>query len=435
MDAGVDIALAGCGVVGSGVMKVLSENRDIIEGKLGFPIRVKRILVRNLSKSRPEYVSPDLLTDDFNTILSDEDIKIVLELMGGVTPAKDYIFELLRRGKHVVTANKEVLAKHGSGLLRQAAEQGVSLRFEGSVAGGIPIIKPLAECLAGNRISEIVGIINGTTNYILTKMSSEGREFGDVLKEAQEMGYAESDPRADIDGQDAAYKLAILSSIAFGAEIGPDRIYTEGIREITPLDLNYARELGFVVKLLAIAKEVNGSVEVRVHPSFIPCTHPLASVVGVYNAIFIKGNAVGQLMFYGRGAGSLPTASAVVGDLMETAEDVVKGRAATRLVPMFRRWNGDFHLTSIEDVMTRYYIHILVVDRPGVLASIARCFGETGVSLESVIQKGRGKEPVGLVFVTHKVRERNVRQALKEIKQLPTVVNLANVIRVEGEEA
>ncbi|HHY47440.1 MAG TPA: homoserine dehydrogenase [Firmicutes bacterium] len=435
MDSGISIALLGCGVVGSGVMKILKDNQNLIEGKLGFPLHVKRIMVRNLSKARPNYIPADILTDDLSTIEDDDDIKIVCELMGGVSPARDYILRLIRAGKHIVTANKEVLAKHGPELLREAAGNGVSLRFEGSVAGGIPIIKPLAECLAANRITQLMGIINGTTNYILTKMSSEGREFAEVLSEAQEMGYAERDPSADVDGQDAAYKLAILTSIAFGIEARPEDIYTEGIRGITSLDLSYARELGFAVKLLAIAKEYEGKVQARVHPALIPLNHPLASVAGVYNAVFVQGNAVGQLMFYGRGAGSLPTASAVMADLMEAADSIARARPVSALAPMVKRWNGTSCLSRIDEVVTRYYIHLLVIDRPGVLAAIARSFGNAEVSLESVIQKGRGKEPVGLVFVTHRVRERNVQQALEEIRQLPVVVKVANVIRVEGEEA
>ncbi|HHV62940.1 MAG TPA: homoserine dehydrogenase [Firmicutes bacterium] len=429
----IGIGLLGCGTVGTGVLEILGRNVEAVTGHTGVPIRVRKVLVRDKSKPRRVALNQDILTTSFQDILDDDSIQIVVEVMGGLEPAGEYILGAFRRGKHVVTANKELLAKRGPEIFESSRKHGVMLRFEGSVAGGIPIIKPLEECLAANRIQEVMGIINGTTNYILTKMTSEGRQFEDVLREAQEKGFAEANPSDDIEGRDAAYKLAILASIAFGTEVSPDKVYTEGITKITPLDIEYARELGFVIKLLAIGKEVDGAIEARVHPTFVPARHPLASVNDAFNAIFVRGNAVGDLMFYGRGAGDLPTGSAVVADIIDVANSILSGVPAGAIGPGFVTWNGGRKISDIDSVSTRYYIHLKVIDRPGVLASIARAFGDHEVSLESVIQKGRGQNPVGLVFVTHRVLERNVRAALRVIKDLPVVMDISNVIRVEGE--
>lgn len=426
------VGLLGFGTVGQGVARILERNSAEIRGRLGRGLAIARALVRDISKPRG-YQAGDFLTESFEDILDDPEIQIVAEVMGGVEPARTYILRAFGRGKHVVTANKELLAKHAPELFLEARKNRVMLRFEGSVAGGIPIIKPLQESLAGNRITELMGIINGTTNYILTKMSLEKREFADVLSEAQRQGYAESDPSSDIDGHDARYKLAILASLAFGTRVAPEMIFTEGIRRITPLDIEYAHELGFTVKLLAIAREVDGCIECRVHPALVPHNHPLASVDGVFNAVFVKGNAVGSLMFFGRGAGDLPTGSAVVGDIMDIAKALIHG-GVRECDLVWTGWNGKARIAGDEDFETRYYIHMRVIDRPGVLASIAGAFGEAEVSIESVIQKGRGGDPVGLVFVTHRVKERNLRRALASIRNLPVVLDILNVIRVEGED-
>lgn len=426
------VGLLGFGTVGQGVARILERNSAEIRGRLGRGLAIARALVRDISKPRG-YQAGDFLTESFEDILDDPEIQIVAEVMGGVEPARTYILRAFGRGKHVVTANKELLAKHAPELFLEARKNRVMLRFEGSVAGGIPIIKPLQESLAGNRITELMGIINGTTNYILTKMSLEKREFADVLSEAQRQGYAESDPSSDIDGHDARYKLAILASLAFGTRVAPEMIFTEGIRRITPLDIEYADELGFTVKLLAIAREVDGCIECRVHPALVPHNHPLASVDGVFNAVFVKGNAVGSLMFFGRGAGDLPTGSAVVGDIMDIAKALIHG-GVRECDLVWTGWNGKARIAGDEDFETRYYIHMQVIDRPGVLASIAGAFGEAEVSIESVIQKGRGGDPVGLVFVTHRVKERNLRRALASIRNLPVVLDILNVIRVEGED-
>jgi homoserine dehydrogenase len=346
--------------------------------------------------------------------------------MGGIEPARRYVLEALSRGKSVVTANKDLLAVHGQELLTTASQNKADLFFEASVAGGIPIIKILKESLAGNRIQEVIGIVNGTTNYILSKMTNEGSDFGAVLREAQEKGYAEADPTSDIEGFDAARKIAILASLAFNSRVTLDDVYVEGITRITPEDIRYARELGYVVKLLGIARETGEGIEVRVHPALVPAKHPLAAVSDAFNAVFVRGDAVGETMFYGRGAGELPTASAVVGDIIAAARN--------------RRFNiaGLIGCTCFETkpvrpitaIQTCYYLRLRVTDRPGVLAGIAAAFGNNNVSLAAVTQKTTGVI-AELVLVTHRVQEANLRAAVEELKRLPTVETVANIIRVE----
>lgn len=429
----IQIGLMGLGTVGSGVVRLLRENAALIASRAGRAVFIKKILVRDKGKPRQVPLDPELLTDRREEIVGDPDIGIVIEVMGGERPAREYLLEALGAGKSVVTANKELIAKHGPELFAAARESGVDLCFEASVAGGIPIIKPLKECLSANRIRELLGIINGTTNYMLTRMTQAGRNFHDVLDEAQRRGYAEPDPTSDIEGYDAAYKLSILASIAFETRVSPSEVYTEGIAKITPEDIQFARELGCCIKLLAVAKEADGQVEARVHPTMIPLAHPLAAVNDVFNAVFVRGDAVGELMFFGRGAGQMPTASAILADVVDAIwnrDRSASGRVALGL--------GERRVRPMEQTMSRYYVHLKVVDRPGVLASIAAAFGHEDVSLASVIQKGRAEDPVSLVFVTHEVRERNVRTALEKIELLPVVREVANVIRVEdgppGEE-
>ncbi|GAW93246.1 homoserine dehydrogenase [Calderihabitans maritimus] len=426
----VQIGLLGLGTVGTGVLKVLTQNSSDIEQKVGKKIEVKKILVRDINKPRRVEVDPSLLTTEVQDILEDEDIDIVVEVMGGIEPAKDYVLEALHRGKNVVTANKDLLAEYGKELFEASAEHSSDLFFEASVAGGIPIIRPLKECLAGNRIEEVMGIINGTTNYILTKMTTEGSDFEEVLKQAQELGYAEADPTADVKGYDAARKIAILASIAFGTRVTFRDVYVEGITEISREDIEYARELGYVIKLLGIAREKDGVVEVRVHPALIPVCHPLAAVNDVFNAVFVRGDAVGEAMFYGRGAGELPTASAVVGDIIEVARDLnlgVTGRIACTCFTQKR-------IKPIGEVETKFYLRLKVKDQPGVLAGIASVFGNMDVSLASVIQKRREEDWAEIVLITHQVQEKNLRDALTIIRNLSTVDSVGNVIRVEGSE-
>lgn len=428
MEKAVKLGMLGLGTVGAGVFKILQTNRDVIKGRAGTDFEVARILVQHPQKSRPVAVDPALLTTNASDILRDSEIDVVIELIGGIDPAYQYIEEALKAGKHVVTANKAVIARHGARLLRLAEEQGVDLYYEGAVGGGIPIIKPLRESLVGNRIEEIIGIVNGTTNYILTRMTQEGAAFADVLKEAQARGYAEADPAADIEGHDAAHKLVILASLAFQTPISFQQVYCEGISRISPEDIAFAGRLGYTVKLLAIAKRQPDGIEVRVHPTFIPSTHPLSAVNDVFNAIFVRGDAVGELMFYGRGAGDLPTGSAVVGDIV----DVLRNRRRNSHHRVETRWHP-LPVKSIEDVSSRYYVRLQAVDKPGVLAQIAASFGAEGVSIESMIQQGRGEdEPVPLVFITHEVQERRMQASLARIRNLPVVKDVSNVIRVEG---
>lgn len=427
----IRIGILGCGTVGGGVVRVLAENQDEIARKLGVPIVVKKVLVKNLSKERSIDLNPRVLTTNAGEILDDDEIDVVVEVIGGVNPAKQYALSALDAGKHVVTANKELVAKHGRELWEAAERTRTAFRFEGSVAAGIPIIKALHECLASNRISEISGIVNGTTNYILTKMAREGWEFEQALADAQHKGYAESDPSSDIDGLDAAYKLAILASVGFGVEVAPGQIYTEGIRKVSKTDIQYARELGYEIKLLAIAKLDGEGLQVRVHPTFVPAWHPLASVNDSFNAIFVRGNAVGSLMFYGRGAGAGPTASAVLSDIMDVARGLSHNGRHYR-PEVFKPWGGRLGVQRMEEIETRYYVRLQVVDRPGVLAVIAKAFGDNHVSLESVIQKGTGSPVVGLVFITHLVKEKNLRSALACIRTLSVVKEISSVIRVEA---
>lgn len=424
----IGVGLLGMGTVGRGVYRILNDNKAGIEQKVGVPIVIKRILVRDISKDRGMALNKGLLTTNISDLLDDPEIDIIVEVLGGVDQALEYALRALESGKSLVTANKDMIALYGKRLFEAADLSGRDLFFEASVAGGIPIIKPLKECLAANRITQLIGIINGTTNYMLTRMSKEGLGFQEVLHEAQSLGYAEADPSSDVEGYDAARKLTILASIAFNTRVRLDQVYVEGITRVTAEDIAYAVNLNYVVKLLAIARESSDGVEVRVHPALLPKNHPLAAVNDVYNAIFVTGDAVGDVMFYGRGAGELPTASAVVADVMNAARNLVRN------VP------GMISCTCFEEkpvkpmgfTIAKYYIRINVADKPGVLASIAFIFGKYEVSLASVIQQTAG-ECAELVLITHKVLEKNLQDALLEIKELPVVNEVSNVIRVEGE--
>lgn len=422
----------GLGTVGTGVYEVFESSSEQIARRSGGSVEIGRVLVRDAEKARSVNVPTGLITTNADEMLQDDTLDIIVELIGcpggDTEPSRTYIERALRAGKHVVTANKEVLAKHGGELFKVANEHGAGLYYEAAVAGGIPIVKSIKECLVANEIQTVMGIINGTTNYMLTKMSREGSSFDDVLSEAQRLGYAEADPTSDVEGHDAAYKLAILIRLAFETDIDVSDVYCEGITQVTPDDMTYADELGYCVKLLAIAKSATDGVEARVHPTLVPKKHPLAAVNDVFNAVFIEGDAVGELMFYGRGAGKMPTASAVVADIVQAVQNIrrgvtgwLNGKATVRRI-----------LSPLEGV-SKYYIHTKVVDTPGVLAQIAQAFGDNSVSIESVIQKGEGEDPVSLVFVTHRVIEKNVQAALERISLLPIVRSVANVIRVEGE--
>ncbi|MCC5464399.1 homoserine dehydrogenase [Pelosinus baikalensis] len=425
----ITIGLLGMGTVGTSVVKILTENANDISQKVGIPVNIKKIMVRQLDKTRNIDVDAEFTTT-IDDIINDPDIDIIVEVMGGMNPTKDYIVQALIAGKHVVTANKDVVAKYGQEIFEAADKSKVDFLFEASVAGGIPIIRPLKQCLAANKISEVMGIINGTTNYMLTKMANEGLDFNSVLSEAQAKGYAEADPTADVGGFDAARKIAILASIAFGSRVSIDDVYIEGITTISTEDITYAKELGYVIKLLAIAKDDERGIDVRVHPAFIPAKHPLASVHDVFNAIYIKGDAVGETMFYGRGAGGMPTASAVVSDIIDVARNITHNANSRILCTCFSQKS----FCPVQNTESPYYIRLLVADKPGVLAAIAGAFGAQQVSLHSVIQKRKVNNSSELVLITYQVSDANLRLAINTISGMSVVNKVSNVIRVEAED-
>ena len=425
----IKIALLGLGNVGRGVWMILNSNKEEIMKRCGYEVEVSKVLVRDKSKTRAVKVPDEIVTTDFNEILNDENIKIVIEVMGGIEPAREYMFKCMEKKKHIVTANKMLLAKGGDELFKKADEMGIMFQYEASVAGGIPIIKGIDESLTANKIETLYGIVNGTTNYILSKMELEGAAFDAVLKEAQEKGYAEADPTSDIESYDAQYKLAILASLAFGTKIDVDNIYREGITKISAVDMKYANEFKMAIKLLAIAKEVEGRVELRVHPTMIPKKHPLANVYDSYNAVFIKGNAVGDLMFYGRGAGDLPTGSAVVSDIVSIVRNGVNTENENPVVKN-NLWKRE--IKAMKDVESKYYVRATVLDEPGVLSEITTILGNHNVSLRSVIQKGEEEYgQVTIVLITHTTIEVELNAAINEIERLNGVNNIDNIIRIE----
>ena len=430
MDKVVRVGLLGFGTVGTGVVRVLTENASLIAHRAGTAIAIKKILVRDPNKKRALSTTAELTTDPAS-VIRDPEIDIVAELLGGEEPARTLMLEALNQGKHVVTANKDVMAKYGRELFEAAEKNNVNLLFEASVGGGIPIIRPLKRCLAANRISEVMGIVNGTTNYMLDKMTSEGMDFATVLAEAQAKGYAEADPTADVGGLDAARKIAILASIAFGTRVRLDDVSAEGITKIEPEDIDYGRELGYVIKLLAIAQETDKGVNARVHPAFIPLTHPLAAVRDAFNAIFIRGDAVGDAMFYGRGAGSLPTASAVCADIMEAARDIAHHSSSHILCTCFE----EKRISPISETESPYYIRLLAEDKPGVMAAIAGAVGAQQVSLNSVIQKRRVGTRAEIVLITYKVKDEDLQLAVQTLSGLSVVNKVSTVIRVVGVDA
>ncbi len=425
----ISIGLLGLGTVGGGVYQLLQRDNEAINRRLGAELVVEKILVSDLKKARNHEIDKSLLTADPKDVIDNEEIDIVVELIGGTKVAKELVEAALKKGKSVVTANKELIANHGSEIFDLAESAGVEIDFEASVAGGIPIIGPLKDSLVGNKIVKIMGIVNGTTNYILSKMS-EGDEYDHVLAEAQELGYAERDPSADVSGDDAGAKIAILSSIAFNSRVTPKEVYTEGITSVSLNDIMYAYELGYAIKLVALAKKRGDELDVRVHPTMISLDHPLAKVDDVYNAIFVVGDAVGELMFFGKGAGDMPTASAVVGDIFKVAGNLKKEKKCYSTCTCF----NSFNVKPIDEVESNFYILMEVLDRPGVLAKIAKILGEEGVSLGSVIQKQSSGNLAELVFMTHLVREGNLRSALSKVSDLEDVDRVCNVIRVETGE-
>ncbi|OGP79932.1 MAG: homoserine dehydrogenase [Deltaproteobacteria bacterium RBG_16_49_23] len=432
----IKVGMIGFGTVGSGVAKILQKNSKLIENRMGAKIVLKRIADVDLETNRGVRLKHGVLTRKAEEVIKDSGIDIVMELIGGIEPAKTFILQAIRNRKHVVTANKALLALHGDEIFRAAQRFGVDVNFEASVGGGIPLIRSIKEGLVANRIQSIFGILNGTSNYILTKMTDEGRGFKEVLKEAQEKGYAEADPTYDVEGIDAAHKLAILIRLAFGTPIRFKDIFIGGISEITPLDIQFGKEFGYRIKLLAIAKIDSGKIEARVHPTMIPEDHLLSTVGGVFNAIYIKGDAVGPTLFYGQGAGQMPTGSAVVGDLVELGRNLLV-HAAGRRVPLLSYQEsaiGKIALKEMDDVVMPFYMRFSALDRPRVLSRISGILGRNGISISAVIQKGRqvnGAVPV--VMMTHEAREKSVHQALREIDRLGVILGKTVFIRVENE--
>lgn len=435
----VNIGLLGLGTVGTGTAKILLDpvNRHPLMGD----ISVVRVGVRSLDKSRAVEFPPGSLTTDLEAIVADPDVDVVVELIGGLEPARSLILKAIHHGKHVVTANKAVIARYGDEIFTAANEAGVYVLLEAAVGGGIPVIQPLKQALGVNRISAVTGIVNGTTNYILTRMQEEGGDFEPILADAQRLGYAEADPTADVDGLDAADKIAILASLAFGGRIKLSDVYCEGIRHVSASDITYAEQLGFVIKLLAIARrdtpltadESSDQLQLRVHPTLVPKHHPLASVNDVYNAILVEGDPIGQVMFFGPGAGEGPTASAVVSDILNIAA-TLKSQGAPKQEPqnplLACTHQHYCAVSQMADITSRFYVRLLAKDEPGVIGQLGLCFGNHDVSIESVVQIDLHDDVAEVVVVTHEVAERNFQTALQELRDFPAIQNVPSVLRV-----
>lgn len=427
------IGLLGLGTVGTGTVAILQD--PLGRSPLLKEIEVYRVGVRSLEKTRGVDLPTGVLTTDLDSIVSDPDIDIIVELMGGLEPARSLILKAIANKKHVVTANKAVIARYGHEIYSAANTARVYVLLEAAVGGGIPIIKPLKQSLGANRIQSIMGIVNGTTNYILTQMTTEGADFGEVLAEAQKLGYAEADPSADVDGYDAADKIAILASLGFGGRVKREDVYCEGIRQVSAVDITYADKLGFVIKLLAIAEGLQGeaseNLQLRVHPTLVPKDHPLANINGVYNGILVEGDPLGQVMFYGRGAGAGPTASAVVSDILNIVGILFSSEVTDDLDPLLSCVHQHYcQVTAIENLETRFYARFLCYDVPGVIGHLGMSFGNHQVSLESVVQIGFQEECAEIVVVTHNVKEGNFRAALAEMEQLEAIKSIPSVLRV-----
>ncbi len=423
------VALLGSGVVGSEVVRLLHSQADDLAARIGAPVELVGIGVRDLAAGRRPYVPTDMLTDDLETLVDRHDVDVVVETMGGIEPARTLLLHALRRGASVVTANKALLAEHGPELYGAADDAGVDLYFEASVAGAIPLLRPLRESLAGDNVTRVLGIVNGTTNYILTRMTESGASFAEALAEAQSLGYAEADPTADVEGYDAAAKAAILAGLAFHTRVTLADVHREGISTVRAADVAMATSMGHVVKLLAICERSpdGRGVSVRVHPAMVPATHPLAGVREVYNAVFVESESAGQLMFYGRGAGGAPTASAVLGDLVAVGRNRLSGGRGPR-----ESAYADLQVRPVGEAVTRYYIGIDVADRTGVLATVAQTFATHGVSIETLRQDMHGDE-AALVVVTHKATDAALAGVVADLRGLDVVRAVDSVMRVEGE--
>lgn len=418
----VGVALLGLGTVGGGTYRILVNNKSRIEEEYGISIEIIKIMERDKKKAEKLGVPLSVLTTDINDIISNPEINVVAEFFGGIEPAKTFLIQSLEAGKSIVTANKELFSKNWSELEMAAKKGNAGLYFEATCAGGVPVIRTLNDAMQANTITAIKGIINGTTNYILTKMSDEGADYGDVLKTAQKLGYAEANPEADVEGYDASYKLSILSTLAYKTAVPVNAVYREGITKITNADIEFGKEFGLTIKLLGISKKTDKGIEARVHPVFIPETHPLSSVKGSFNAVYISGDAVDDIMLYGRGAGDLPTGSAIVSDIVYAG----LSERHKRFPQVLRKDNCNF----ISDFESEYYIRLLVNDKPGVLASLSGILGKYDISITTMVQK-EGENVVPLCFVTHKTCEKAIQNAVSEIKKLPDVIEVSNIIRVE----
>ena len=432
----INIGLIGFGTVGSGVVKIVQDNADILQARVGIPLRIKRIADLDIQSDRGVSLDQGILTTDVREILDDPDISIVAELIGGHEPARSFILEAIKRGKQVVTANKALLAERGQEIFAAAHQAGTDIAFEAAVAGGIPILRSLREGLVANRFERVMAILNGTCNFILTAMNERpGVSFDEVLRQAQELGYAEADPTLDVDGIDAAHKMIIVLRMTHGIHVPMDGVYVEGIRGIDPFDIDMAKEFSYKIKLLAIILRHGNMVEARLHPTMIPERHPLAQVDDVFNGIFLKGDMVGEQLFYGRGAGKEPTASAVMGDIVEIARNLA--RCSSGRVPPLgypEDWVASGHVLHMNEIVTNYYLRVQAKDRPGVLSKISGIMSEHSISIHSVIQKGRDKSrTVPVVFLTHRAREADMRTAIEKIGDLEMVDGLPVILRIEDE--
>ena len=418
-------AVLGAGTVGSGVYKLAQQMKEDFKAKTGAKLCIKKMLVKNLNKERPG-IDREVLTDNWTEIITDDEIDIVIELLGGIEPARTYVLEALAAGKQVVTANKDLLAEHGEEVMSVAEKAGADLEFEAAVAGAIPIIRPLKQSMAGNAISEVMGIVNGTTNYILTKMSEKGMDYNEALAEATELGYAEADPTADVEGYDAGRKIAIMASIAFNSRVTFSQVYTEGITKITADDIRYAKEFGYVIKLLGVARNTSDGIEVKVHPMLIDENHPLAGVKDAFNAVFVHGDAMDDAMFMGRGAGQMPTASAVMGDVVDVMRNIVYDCCGRVGCSCYKSLN----VKRIEDTSSKFFLRIQAEDRPGVLANIASVLGNNDVSIAQVVQKSRKGGTAELVIITDEVKESHFNDAMTIFSGMSVVKEISGVIRV-----
>lgn len=436
MKSEIGVGIIGFGTVGTGVARILLDNAALIRRRLGVPITLIGIADLDVTRDRGIRLPPGLLTTNAKDLLDDPRVDVIVELIGGYDVAKRVLLDAMAKKKQVVTANKALLAVHGEEIFEAAARYGVDIGFEASVGGGIPIVRALTEGLAADQIQSIYGIINGTSNYILSRMTSEGQRFEAVLEEAKRAGYAEADPTFDVAGTDSAHKLTIMVSLAYGTPVNFKEVYTEGITRLTPLDIAYAQEFGFTIKLLAIAKYSDGEIEARVHPTMVASSSQIAKVDGVYNAIQLVGNAVEDIVLYGRGAGSLPTGSAVVGDIIAIGRNLLKD--ATGRVPpasFGRDQRRPLRMRPMEEISSLYYLRFMVLDRPGVLSHIAGVLGKHGISISKVLQQGRKEgQTVPVVIMTHQAREREVRLALHEIDAMPFISEPTTLIRVEGKD-